>query len=29
MKFITLMMLSCLLTGCAFKKDYVHIEYKP
>jgi uncharacterized lipoprotein len=29
MKFIALIMLSCLLTGCAFTRDYVGIEYKP
>lgn len=29
MRFFTLVMLLCLLTGCALKKDYVEIEYKP
>ena len=29
MKFIALITLSCLLTGCAFTRDYVGIEYKP
>ncbi len=29
MKFIPLVILSTLLTGCAFTRDYVDIEYKP
>lgn len=29
MKWISLLLLSCVLTGCAFTKDYVEVSYQP